>query len=301
MKTKSNRSAMWGRSTLLLAALLLLAAGVAFAGRAKLSKDLDGKKSSDQVNVIVQFNTVPTAKHHKAVLRRGGKLMREMKHIRSGAYSIPASALADLQAKPDVRYVSPDRPIHTMGTTTPAGPSVDYHTDAIHAAAAWAQGLDGSGVGVAVVDIGIAPVNDLNPVVYSQDFTPGNGHGEDLYGHGTHVAGIIAGNGHGSTGAAYSYSFQGIASHVNLVNLRVLDQNGQGSDSQVIAAIETAIQLKDTYNIRVLSLSLGRGVYESYTLDPLCQAVEQAWAAGIVVVVSSGNAGRNNDAGTNGY
>ena len=303
MKSKSNRSAMWGRSTLLLAALLILAAGVAFAGRAKLSKDLDGKKPSDQVKVIVQFNSVPTARHHKAVLKRGGKLMREMKHIRSGAYSIPASALADLQANPDVLYVSPDRPIHTMGTSAPACRVVDYHTDAIHAAAAWAQGFDGAGVGVAVVDSGIAPVSDLNinNIVYTQDFTPGNGQGQDLYGHGTHVAGIIAGNGQGSTGPAYSYTFQGIAPQVNLINLRVLDQNGEGNDSQVIAAIETAIQLKDTYNIRVLSLSLGRGVYESYTLDPLCQAVEQAWASGIVVVVSSGNNGRNNDAGTNGY
>jgi len=192
MKSKIKRSAMWGRSTLLLGALLILAAGVAFAGRAKLSRDLDGKKPSDQVNVIVQFNAVPTARHHKAVLRRGGKLMREMKRIRSGAYSIPASALADLQANPDVLYVSPDRRLYSTGTSAPAGPVVDYHTDAIHAAAAWAQGLDGAGVGVAVIDSGIAPVNDLNPVVYTQDFTAGNGQGEDLYGHGTHVAGIIA-------------------------------------------------------------------------------------------------------------
>ena len=88
---------------------------------------------------------------------------------------------------------------------------------------------------------------------------------------------------------------------MNLINLRVLDQNGAGTDSQVIAAIQTAIQLKSKYNIRVINLSLGRPVYESYTLDPLCQAVEQAWKAGIVVVVAAGNDGRNNNAGTNGY
>jgi serine protease AprX len=82
--------------------------------------------------------------------------------------------------------------------------------------------------------------------------------------------------------------------------LRALDQNGQGAESQVIAAIQTAIQLKK-YNIRVINLSLGRPVYESYTLDPLCQAVEQAWKAGIVVVVAAGNEGRNNSANTNGY
>jgi serine protease AprX len=69
----------------------------------------------------------------------------------------------------------------------------------------------------------------------------------------------------------------------------------------VIQAIQTAINLKTLYNIRVINLSLGRGVYESYQLDPLCQAVEQAWKAGIVVVVAAGNGGRDNDAGTNGY
>src|SRR5262249_10245168 len=74
-----------------------------------------------------------------------------------------------------------------------------------------------------------------------------------------------------------------------------------GADSQVIAAIQRAIQLKDTYNIRVINLSLGRPVYESYTLDPLCQAVEAAWQAGIVVVVAAGNAGRDNSLGTQGY
>src|SRR6202007_895655 len=79
------------------------------------------------------------------------------------------------------------------------------------------------------------------------------------------------------------------------------DQYGHGTDSAVINAIQTAIRLKSQYNIRVINLSLGRQVFESYTLDPLCQAVEQAWKAGIVVVVAAGNQGRNNSAGTNGY
>ena len=69
----------------------------------------------------------------------------------------------------------------------------------------------------------------------------------------------------------------------------------------MISAIQQAISLKSTYNIRVINLSLARGVYESYTLDPLCQAVESAWKAGIVVVVAAGNMGEYNGAGTNGY
>src|SRR5437016_3874617 len=71
--------------------------------------------------------------------------------------------------------------------------------------------------------------------------------------------------------------------------------------STVISAIQAAIQLKSKYNIRVINLSLGRPVFESYKLDPLCQAVEAAWKAGIVVVVASGSSGRDNSQGTNGY
>jgi len=201
--------------------------------------------------------------------------------------------------------VSPDRAVRSTTVSSPL-PMLDYHTDAANAQAAWAQGLDGSGTGVAVIDSGIQDIPDLHGkrfgVGYSQDFVhsaPANG--SDLYGHGSHVAGIIAGSGNKSNGANYLYTFKGVAPGVDLINLRVLDENGQGTDSQVIAAIETAIQLKSIYNIRVINLSIGRGVFESYRLDPLCQAVEQAWAAGIVVVVAAGNEGRNNSLGTDGY
>src|SRR5207249_6997132 len=81
----------------------------------------------------------------------------------------------------------------------------------------------------------------------------------------------------------------------------VLDRQGMGTDSMVIAAIQRAIALKSKYNIRIINLSLGRAVYESYKKDPLCQAVEAAWKAGIVVVVAAGNMGRDLSGGTNGY
>jgi serine protease AprX len=96
-----------------------------------------------------------------------------------------------------------------------------------------------------------------------------------------------------SNGTSYTRAFNGIAPNVNLINLQVLDQNGAGSDSNVVAAVDQAITLKSTYNIRVLNLSLGRPVFESYKIDPICQAVEAAWSAGIVVVVAAGNSGRN--------
>ena len=138
-------------------------------------------------------------------------------------------------------------------------------------------------------------------MVYHQDFTGtpttnSSGAKYDLYGHGTHVAGIIGGNGSLSGG-----QYEGVAPAVNFVDLRALDQNGAGTDSTVIAAIQEAIALQNTYNIRVINISLGRGIFVSYTQDPLCQAVEAAWKSGIVVVVAAGNYGRLSVNGSNGY
>lgn len=297
---------MWGRTFLTMCALIL-SASLAFAGphnsHNKMSKDLQAKNSAGLVNVIVQFNQVPTARHHQKVLNRGGKLNRVLGRFKGAAYRMPASMVADLANDPEVRYISPDRPVHGASAGS-ASAVLDYHNESINAPAAWALGLDGTGVGVAIIDSGIASVSDLNAtnLVYSQDFTGDpNNSAADVYGHGTHIAGIIAGNGSASTGPTDFYTFQGIAPNASLINLRVLDANGEGTDSEVIAAIQTAIQLKSTYNIGVINLSFGRPVYESAALDPLCQAVEQAWESGIVVVVAAGNYGRDNNAGTNGY
>src|SRR5262249_49371505 len=155
----------------------------------------------------------------------------------------------------------------------------------------------------AIIDSGIyAFHSDLQlRVIYAESFVAGDTSTVDVYGHGTHVAGIVGGDGLSSTGPSFSYTFRGIAPRANLINLRVLDGYGQGTDSAVVSAIDRAIDLKDTYNIRVVNLSLGRSIFESYTLDPLCQAVERAWQAGLVVVAAAGNNGRDNSMGTLGY
>ena len=176
-----------------------------------------------------------------------------------------------------------------------------------------ANGNYGKNIGVAVIDSGIDVNQDLTGngtgsgllnwfpnVVYAESFVSGEGV-DDYYGHGTHVAGSIAGNGANSYGAAYFHDIHGVAPGAHLINLKALNRNGQSDDATVIRAIERAIQLKAVYNIKVINLSLGRPVFESYTNDPLCQEVEKAWRAGITVVVAAGNEGRNNTAGTNGY
>jgi serine protease AprX len=281
---------------LLMFMLLIFTAGFSFANPSKISKDLRGKKSSDSLAVIVQYNQVPSEAHHQKVRNKGGQLKTELPVVKGGAYSLPASELENLAADPDITYITPDRQVRA---------SLDFAEAATNANIALQYGWDGTGVGIAVIDSGISSHLDLKDskgnlrIVYGRDLIGGGT--DDRYGHGQHVAGILAGNGSRSSGSGYTHTFRGIAPNAKLINLRVLDSNGYGADSTVISGIQLAISLKTKYNIRIINLSLGRPVYESYALDPLCQAVESAWRAGIVVVVAAGNEGRNNSQGTDGY
>jgi len=311
-------------STLLLALSLTATVAAQHVGgpRRKTSPDL-ARPSASVVSVIIQYNAAPTAAEIQQLAALSGRTAPVLLNsINAVQLSIPVSALHLLSQQDNVKYISVDRAVrsHGMGSGPGPGPapgpgnvpsistSTEYTAEPINASAVWSMGYKGTGIGVAVIDSGISGSSDLstaptlNRVVYSQSFVPGETqYTGDKFGHGTHVAGLIGGNGANSTGLHFFHKFLGIAPGVNLINLRVLDGNGQGSDTAVIQAIETAIALKNTYNIRVINLSLGRPVFESYALDPLCQAVEQAWAAGIVVVAAAGNDGRDLAMNTEGY
>jgi len=282
----------------------------------KLSSDAASAPASQMQRVIIQYWQKPGSAQENAILLAGGSIQSTLHSIHAHVATLPASTLQKLAADPNVRYISVDRGVAARQSVTVAGTvmtSANYTTEPINAPQVWAKGYDGTGIGVAVIDSGINLVDDLGPklgngprIVYSQSYVPATTAATsplpiDQYGHGTHVAGLIAGNGADSTGPMFYRTFSGAAPNANLINLRVLDQNGSGTDSQVIAAIEQAIALQQTYNIRVINLSLGRPIYESYTLDPLCQAVEQAWKAGIVVVVAAGNDGRDLNLNAEGY
>jgi serine protease AprX len=268
----------------------------------KISQELQHLPARQRVDVIVQYRVQPAKAQIKRAMVTGGALQGQLNVIRSAVFSLKAGSLATLAQNPNVIYISPDRPVQATSLAT------DYYDQAVLAPYAWSANLHGSGIGVAVIDSGINSGKDFtlsngtgSRIVYNQNFASGKNTVSDLYGHGTHVAGILAGNGMNSRGTSFRKTFVGVADGVNLINLRVLDQNGSGKDSTVIAGIETAIRLKSKYNIRVINLSLGRPLYESYKLDPLCLAVEAAWKAGIVVVVAAGNEGRNNWHDIDGY
>jgi serine protease AprX len=281
--------------------LIPAATAQAAGGHKKLAADLSSFPVNDDgtVSVIIQFNQKPQERHFEMMASHGGRLKFFLESVNGAAYRIPVKMLDWLENRSDVAYVSPDRPNKVASDTDVAAVMDDV--------ARQQYGLDGTGIGIAVIDSGVFDHDDLQKssgggsrIVYSESFIPGDSSTGDAYGHGTHVAGIVAGNGRDSA-SGYPTQYVGIAPNANIINLRVLDANGSGTDSQVIAAIQRAIQLKSTYNIRVINLSLGRGVFESYTLDPVCQAVEAAWQSGIVVVVAAGNSGRDNTYGTQGY
>ncbi len=213
----------------------------------------------------------------------GGVPGREIASIGGQVATVPDAALHQLAALPEIAQVSFDRPVQS---------TMDATADTI--GATWVAehlGFDGKGVGVALIDSGVTAWHDdldSDRVVHFQDFVNFRATHYDDYGHGSHVAGIIAGNGKASGG-----DIKGIAPKASLIVLKALDGSGGGFTSNVLAAIDYAIANRDTYNIRVINLSVSAGVYESYRKDPLTLAAKRAVDAGIVVVAAAGNLGRS--------
>jgi serine protease AprX len=223
----------------------------------------------------------------------GGRLLRRLPIIDGLVLDLPNVALPIVAGSPLVVRMSLDRLVvgsmERTGATTGA------------AAVRQQLGFDGSGVGIAVIDSGVAPSHDdlMDSAAGAQrvdrfvDLNAGRTAAYDDYGHGTHVAGIIAGNGFDSGGAR-----SGIAPGAHLIVLKVLDRDGQGRISDVIAALDYVVTNQTALNIRIVNLSVATGVYESYHTDPLTLAARQAVTAGIVVVAAAGNAGRGSSGST---
>jgi serine protease AprX len=238
-----------------------------------------------------------------AVERAGGTVTSRLDVINGvGALLTPAAA-AGLRADPAITAIAPNAEVTLLGGGDdddeggkgPRSPATDY-ADLVGADLLWQQGVTGQGVTVAVVDTGIARHRGLTKDINGRkgrilawvDFVDGKRKPHDFNGHGTHIAGIIANSQKGE-----DREWNGVAPGVNLVAVRVLDEAGVGTYEKVIQGIQWVIAHRDEYNIRVMNLSLVSPVQSPYWADPLNQAVMQAWANGIVVVVAAGNGGPN--------
>jgi serine protease AprX len=222
----------------------------------------------------------------------GGQVQRNLGPISAVSASLTSTQESVVASLPGVT-VTPDVAVTMQSTTGPvssastsSGP-VDVFTQQTGASTLWAKGDQGAGVNVAVLDTGIDPLPDFGSRLSAGVDLSGEGNSlEDSYGHGTFVAGLIAGNG-ASSGGAYT----GEAPQAGLVSVKVAGASGTTDLATVIAGVDWTIQNAQNLNIRVLNMSLGFVPFESTTLNPLDQAVEQAWNSGIVVVASAGNAG----------
>ena len=250
------------------------------AGRLDPALELRAARGRGISRVIIRTaDGLPATRAIKAVAGRPGRHLPRIGQVAL----VPDSALLQLASLPGVSAVSLDRRVH--GTLERTGATIG---------ATWVRdklGFDGTGVGVAIIDSGVANWHDdlgAERVTHFADFVSYVTEPHDDYGHGTHVAGIIAGNGYDSGGAR-----RGVAPGSSLIVLKVLDGTGDGFISNVIAAIDYAIDHRARLNIRVLNLSVAAGVYESYTTDPFTLAAKRAVDAGIVVVTSAGNLGRS--------
>jgi|GEM_PF-580170 len=259
---------------------------------------------SSSVDVIVQKTA---AAHHDRLLegwvgQNGGRVVKDLSIINAFTARLPAAVIPTLGTHDQVRWVSQDGPMQSSACSQCVNTSVirNAFVRAINADQVWNVAPDynqGQGIGVAVVDSGIDGHQDFQDgasttsrVIDGPALNDGsNKTTGDLFGHGTFIAGIIAGN-----GKASKKRYVGVAPRANIINVKVSDDtnNGQSKASTVVAGLQWVLENRDQYNIRVVNISLNYDTAQSYTVDPLCAAVEVLWMNGIVVVASAGNQGK---------
>ena len=296
--TRPSQLSVCLRWSAIVALLLSSTLGLHGQHRAKLSVDLlkhEERHATSRARVIVRGSRLEieamASRHHLTVAR----------YLDDSAVLLAnGTELTDLASDTANDILSGDPPVAPFMTISARSTAADQ----VQAGSPGLLGLgripgvNGAGVTVAVLDTGISAHPALaQTVIANVSMVTGDPQTGDAFGHGTHIAGIIAGSGNAAAGITTLYS-GGIAPGAKLVNVRVLGKDGIGWTSDVIAGIEWTIKNKDRYNIRIINLSLGHPVTEPSATDPLDQAVFRATSAGIIVVASAGNAGKTANGAT---
>ncbi|MDJ0748154.1 MAG: S8 family serine peptidase [Woeseiaceae bacterium] len=245
--------------------------------------------------LVVRYSERPELFDDELVAELGGEVLRHYDHLEMRAVRLPVASLEGLASDENVDWLSLDEPVGSMSVSSREAANAPSPTSANF-------GYTGNGVGIAVLDTGVSRHADLGDNVLQYSFLNGaypvpdiangevvhpnvNGR-DDKFGHGTHVAGLIGGSGDYS-----SNDYKGMAPGATILSLQVLDGDGNGSMSDVMAALDWLMTYGEYFNVRVVNMSLGKGISESNTTDPLVLAVEELWDAGLVVVISAGNDG----------
>src|SRR2546421_7578418 len=267
----------------------------------KVSPDLQGKSAgSSLVRVILQLNGKPTGQLNALLNRNGVHVRASFSNFNALSVELPANVVDELADFSEVAYVSADRQTQSLGhvSLTTGADAVRQQTRTtttlLGGTTTTNYTLDGTGIGIAVLDSGLDSDHkaflgdgDRLRIVVSRDFT-GEGRTDDPYGHGTHVATIAAGN-----GRIANAKYIGIAPNANILNLRVLNKQGAGTVSGVLAALDWLMTNRAAYNVRVVNMSLGMPAVDSDLNDPVCQAGRRLVDARVVEVAAAGNNGKD--------
>lgn len=249
------------------------------------------KAGNGLVEVIIRYDRTPSVAEERRLKADGGRMRRAYRHLPMRVMRVPAHALERIAKGRHVRSVTTNSVVRGQSIAARQTANLPVHGGYYELPAV------SSDVGIAVLDSGLKRHWDLNEqraldcraaALWSSSQLCVDADYRDPFGHGTHVAGVAAGNGAISDGL-----YAGVAPSAPIYSLRVLDDEGAGVVSDVIGALDWVLEHGQMAGIRVVNLSLGKGIEESAEADPLVAAVERVWDAGFVVVVSAGNYGEH--------
>ena len=297
------------RPVLRRAALLVLAGAIAGAGLAASAAGSGSTRASAATadSVIVRARPGSEAGAEALARRLGGSVRARLQIIGGFSATVPAKALGALRSSGAVLSVTPNTRLAPQSSSYAAeyDPASDTYsmasiTQLTGARSWWSAGYTGAGVDVAMVDSGVAPVEGLDgagkivdgPDLSLESQAP-NLRYLDTYGHGTFMAGLIAGRGGEPSSDAPAATYLGMAPDARIVSLKVATADGGTDVSEVIAAIDWIVQHRtdDGLDIRIINLSYATDAVQDAGIDPLAYAAEQAWKQGLVVVAAGGNYG----------
>jgi serine protease AprX len=272
-----------------------------------VSNDLAGvaaRTPGRRIEAIVQLQPGAASDLVRArIAAEGGTVFDEIPLINGLGVRLPAADAAALADMPGVRAVSLNAKVVSSGALD-ASKLASAYIQSIRAQKAWEVGYTGKGVGIAIIDSGLAgglpdfaAGNGTSRGVVSAVVNPRTGDAKDSFGHGTHVAGLAAGNGFQRAPSDPLYGkYTGVAPKANIIAVKADDGNGATDVISLIDGLHFVVTHAKQYNIGVVNMSVRTASENSYKTDPLDAAAEAVWRHGVAVVAAAGNLGAAADA-----